>query len=240
MDDFERRPNPPGWVPPKAPYNPYDPSDLRPAKGYPSEFSAPGKLKENSGTLAQDVGDFSKLRIDMKRLEYFPRPASELYPGRYKVLRRVNYTNKFERGARLTGISLMVGFTVLGVFFFRWNDYDHVLAPFRRMQLRAKEWIMGELNDQDYRDLYYYDQARTIPQKPLPSIVYEKNQENDLVHVQDGNEFVKDRFGVKHVVQAEKVRQNREETLMRALDTAQSELEKRQEAAEKKKWWKWS
>ena len=28
--EFTRRPNPKGWTPPKAPYNPYDPNDTRP------------------------------------------------------------------------------------------------------------------------------------------------------------------------------------------------------------------
>ena len=41
--EFTRRPNPKGWTPPKAPYNPYDPNDTRPPGGYPSEFKLPAK-----------------------------------------------------------------------------------------------------------------------------------------------------------------------------------------------------
>ncbi|GME72741.1 unnamed protein product [Ambrosiozyma monospora] len=226
IDDYERRPNPKGWVQPKAPYNPFDPSDQRPAEGYPSEFNAPSKLKQNTGFVAQDTTDFEKIRVDMKKLKYHPRPPSELYPGRYKVLRKVNVQTPFKRGANITAKGTMWGVVIFGVFFYKWNDHENIFAPFRRFQLKAKELLFGELNIDDFNDLYNYKKDLPIPQKPLPSIMYEKNVEEHLVGEDTKNdEFIKDRFGNKHVVQAEHVKQKEEEGMLRAMDIAERELQ---------------
>ncbi|ODV84686.1 hypothetical protein CANARDRAFT_8266 [[Candida] arabinofermentans NRRL YB-2248] len=217
-NEFERRPNPAGWVQPKAPYNPYDPADRRPSKGYPSEFDAPG-VKKNSGKIAQDATDFSRIRVDMKKLQYFPRPPSQLYPGRYKVLRRVKNFSNFEKGANLVGKGSIWAITIFGVFFYKWNDHNNVLSPFRRFQLRIKEFVFGGLNTRDYDDLYNYDENKIIPQKPLPSVMYESaERDNFLGDEETNNEFIKDRFGFKHVVYAESIRQKQEETAMRERD----------------------
>lgn len=95
----ERRPNPPGWVPPRAPYNPYDPTDVRPSEGYPSEFQAPGK-KRNWSMIPTEPTNYRVVKDSLKRMQYTPRPHSELYPGQYKVLRRVGPT-KFQTGVKL-------------------------------------------------------------------------------------------------------------------------------------------
>lgn len=229
VPDFERRPNPPGWVQPKAPYNPYDPTDLRPAEGYPSEYNAPTAVKKNTGHLARDLTDYQKIKIDMKKLQYYPRPPSELYPGRYKVLRRVNYKSGFTRGADLTAKVSIYSVLIFGVFFYRWNDHDNIFSPFRRAQLRVKELILGDLSVDDYNDLYNYKEDLPIPQKPLPSRMYEKNAENNLVgESATNNEFIKDRFGNKHVVYAEHIKQKEDENMVKALEIAQRQLELKQ------------
>lgn len=224
--DLERRPNPPGWVQPKAPYNPYDPTDLRPAEGYPSEFNSPSALKKNTGKIARDLTDYQKIKIDMKKLQYYPRPPSELYPGRYKVLRRVNHKSSFNKGADLTAKVSIYSVIIFGVFFYKWNDHDNIFSPFRRIQLRIKEFILGDLSVEDYNDLYLYNDNLPIPQKPLPSIMYEKNAENNLVgESATNNEFIKDRFGNKHVVYAEHIKQKEDENMIKAMEIAQRQLE---------------
>lgn len=243
IPNLERRPNPPGWVQPKAPYNPYDPTDIRPAEGYPSEFNAPSALKKNTGHLARDLTDYQKIKIDMKKLQYYPRPPSELYPGRYKVLRRVDHKSGFNRGADITAKVSIYSVLIFGVFFYKWNDHDNIFAPFRRVQLRIKEFIIGDLSVDDYNDLYHYKVDLPIPQKPLPSRMYEKNVENNLVGENaTNNEFIKDRFGNKHVVYAEHIKQKEDENMIKALDIAQRELELRQMGSNsennKKPFWK--
>lgn len=244
--DFERRPNPPGWVQPKAPYNPFDPTDQRPAQGYPSEFNAPSALKKNTGQVAKDLTDYQKIKIDMKRLQYYPRPPSELYPGRYKVLRRINYKSGFRKGADLTAKVSIWGFVIFGLFFYKWNDHNNVFAPFRRAQLRVKEILLGELDKDDYNDLYHYDPNKAIPQRPLPTIMYEKNVENNLVGENAiNNEFVKDRFGNKHVVIAEQIQQEKDEKMLEELEAhlkqRQQELNQMKQVLQdsnKRPWWK--
>lgn len=228
IDDYERRPNPRGWVQPKAPYNPYDPTDQRPAQGYPSEFDSPSSVKRNSQKVAQDLTDYEKIKIDMKKLQYYPRPPSELYPGRYKVLRKVNYKSQFTKGAELTAKVSIYAFVAFGVFFYKWNDNENIFAPFRRLQLRVKEKMMGSLSKDDYDDLYNYDSNKAIPQKPLPTMMYEENEERHLVGEEaTNNEFIKDRFGNKHAVFAERVTQKEEESTLRAMELAEKELEMR-------------
>ncbi|VEU19760.1 DEKNAAC100142 [Brettanomyces naardenensis] len=225
-EDFERRPHPQGWVQPKAPYNPYDPTDVRPAEGYPSEFDAPSSVKKNTGKIAQDLTDYQKIKIDMKRLKYYPRPPSELYPGRYKVLRKVNHKSGFLRGAELTAKLSIYGFVGFGVFFYKWNDNENVFAPFRRFQLRVKEFLLGGLSTDDYNDVYNYKKDKMIPQRPLPTIMYEQNEKKQLVGEDaTNNEFIKDRFGNKHVVYAEHITQKEEESMLKAMELAERELE---------------
>lgn len=243
MPDLERRPNPLGWVQPKAPYNPYDPTDVRPAEGYPSEFNAPSAMKKNTGKIARDLTDYQKIKVDMKKLQYYPRPPSELYPGRYKVLRRVNHKSGFNRGADLTAKVSIYGFLIFGVFFYKWNDHENVFAPFRRLQLRIKELVMGDLSVDDYNDVYNYDGNKAIPQRPLPSIMYEANVGKDLVGREETNkEHIKDRFGNKHMVYAEHIKQKEDENMIKALDVAQRELELRKlngiEKENSKPFWK--
>lgn len=105
--DPERRPNPPGWVPPKAPYNPYDPTDLRPPEGYPSEFQSPGKQRGWS-RIPKDPSTYKQVKDTLKKLHYVPRPLSELYPGQYKVLRRTG-PSKFQRGVKYSSVVLGAG-----------------------------------------------------------------------------------------------------------------------------------
>lgn len=218
-EDFERRPNPKGWVQPKAPYNPYDPFDQRPAQGYPSEFNAPEAVKKNSGSIARNLDDYQRMKLDMKTLQYYPRPPSEKYPGRYKVLRRVNSNNPFTRGANLTAKVSIYGFVAYAVFFYKWNDHENIFAPFRRCQLYLKEAILGQLDEEDYNDLYHYDANKAIPQRPLPSRMYDKNVEGGIAGEGSvNNEHIVDRFGTKHVVFAEHLNQESDAEKMAKLD----------------------
>lgn len=103
----ERRPNPEGWVPPRAPYNPYDSTDTRPPQGYPSEFNTPGK--QRSWTVRpKEPENYRIVKDQLKRLQYTPRPLSDIYPGQYKVLRRSD-TGAFTKGIRITSLLLSSG-----------------------------------------------------------------------------------------------------------------------------------
>ncbi|ODV98371.1 hypothetical protein PACTADRAFT_48149 [Pachysolen tannophilus NRRL Y-2460] len=152
-EDLDRRANPPNWVQPKAPYNPYDITDVRPPGGYPSEFKAPGR--ESTFTeIPKDATEYSKLRHTMKNLQYTPRPPSELYPGKYKVLRRINPNARFNSGMKLASRVLIVGISIYGIMFYRWNDgFDNVFSECYRFQLRVKQYLTGNLTDQQIDDL---------------------------------------------------------------------------------------
>lgn len=116
---MDRRPNPPGWTPPKAPYNPYDHTDKRPPQGYPSEFATPG-------------GHYNQLKDTMRKLQYTPIPQSELYPGQFKQLRRVQNYSRFYKGAAMAVKTGSAAVIVYAVFFHRWEG-DNVFT-------RAYDW----------------------------------------------------------------------------------------------------
>lgn len=223
MDNVDRKPNPPGWTQPKAPYNPYDTADARPPQGYPSEFTTPGVKKHFGGKVAQDSTDFSRMRIEMKKLQYFPRPPSELYPGKYKVLRRIKHLSNFDRGATLTGKLSIYGIILFTVFFYKWNEHENIFAPFRRAQLRVKEVVIGELSKEEYNDLHPHETS--IQQKPLANPVYEHAVEEQMMGTKDQTEYMKDRFAVKHSVQAEHEKQQEEAGLYKAMEMAERQLE---------------
>ncbi|ANZ73095.1 BA75_01478T0 [Komagataella pastoris] len=227
---MDRRPNPPGWVPPKAPYNPYDPNDIRPPEGYPSEFLPPGKQKSFS-EIPKDATEYEQIRHSMNQLKYTPRPPSELYPGQNKVLKRINTKARFQNGLKITSRLLMFGVSVYGVFFYRWNEgYDNVFSPFYRFRLKCKKFISGELSDKEEFDL-------SGNSKPLPfKVIREETVPEDIAAVESAAGL--QRPTQKHLMEVERILQEREEKMLRAVDIAEETLKKQGTVKETKPFWK--
>lgn len=223
----ERRPNPPGWVPPRAPYNPYDPADLRPPEGYPSEFKSPGK--ERSWSIApKEPSNYRTVKDTLKRMQYTPRPLSELYPGQYKVLRRT-HGHPFEKGVRYSSMILGTSLVVFGIFFYRWNDgYDHVFSEPYRWQLKLRDKYFGNLTEQQKEDLEGRQRGFSKTAKMQDEGRYSpaKTQED---------ENTMQRPMRNHIIEAERIRQEREEAILRAVDIAEEQLKKQQSGAAGKK-----
>jgi hypothetical protein len=214
MED-ERRPNPPGWIPPKAPYNPYDPTDLRPPEGYPSEFQTPGRDRSWS-IIPKEPTNYRVVKETLKKMQYTPRPLSELYPGQYKVLRRTEKT-QFKAGVKYMSAVLSFSIIVGGVFFYRWNDgYDNVFSVPYRFQLRMRQRLFGNLTEQQKEDLR--PKQRGMVSTTSDTAVFVPDSADDTIAMQ--------RPKRSHIIEAERIRQEREEAILRAVDIAQIELEK--------------
>lgn len=223
---LDRRPNPPGWVPPRpgTNYNPYDPKDQRPPQGYPSEFKTPGK-KSVWSSIPSDATQYQHMKETMQKLQYSPRPKSQLYPGQYKVLRRVNNYPRFYQGALYTTKLLVFGVGTYAIFFYRWNDgYDHVFSEFYRWRLRAKYVINGELSKQELEDLI--PKQRGFSRRPMSVVSPNEEQYIKPVQVPIDPKYLMERPDEKHLMEAQKVLQDREERLMRAIDIAEEQVAK--------------
>ncbi|CAN3499736.1 hypothetical protein DICA1_B04302 [Diutina catenulata] len=234
---MSRRPNPPGWVPPKAPYNPYDPQDVRPPEGYPSEFNPPGEQPQGFSSIPKNPTQYRKVNETMKRLNYTPRPASELYPGQYKVLRKVDTNQRLNTATRYFGTFLGGSIIVYFAFFHRWNDgRENVMSDFYRARLRVKEKWFG-LNDEEYNDLHHPKSAN-IAVKNVRDADYIPE---DIRRTSEG-EYALNRPSERHVLEANRIKQAQEEQLLREMEMhKQFADELRQEMIEgetkKKKWW---
>ncbi|CAK7900525.1 hypothetical protein CAAN1_23S01640 [[Candida] anglica] len=237
--NFQRRPNPKGWTPPKAPYNPYDPTDARPAGGYPSEYKIPGNSPSGFSSLPRDPTQYKKVNETMKRLNYTPRPASSLYPGQYKVLRKINTNIKVQTGSRWFGTFLGGSIVVYFSFFYRWNDgKENVFSDFYRARLSIKERIFG-LDEQEYDDLYHPRESRVIIKKVrdaeyIPEDM-RKYKESDMAMHKPSD---------RHFLEAERIKQDQEEQMLRELDEHRKfalemlgEDDQQQIKTTKKKWW---
>lgn len=212
--EFTRRPNPKGWTPPKAPYNPYDPNDTRPPGGYPSEFKLPGQEPSGFSSLPKSPTQYQKVNETMERLNYTARPQSDLYPGQYKVLRRVDTNKRLDIGNRYFGTFIIGSVIVYGVFFHRWNDgRENVFSDFYRAQLKLKEKLMGGLNEQEYDDLYH----------PRDSGIVVRNVRDaqyipeDIRKTSETN-YNLNRPGERHVLEAQRIQQEQEEKMLKELD----------------------
>ncbi|KAK6455379.1 uncharacterized protein RJT20DRAFT_96956 [Scheffersomyces xylosifermentans] len=238
--DFERRPNPKGWTPPKAPYNPYDPTDVRPPEGYPSEYKIPGKQPEGFSSIPKDPTQYKKVNETMKRLNYTPRPPSELYPGQYKVLRRVDTNQRLNTGSRWFGTFIGGSIVFYFAFFHRWNDgRENVMSDFYRARLRLKEYV-STLTDQEYDDLYH----------PKDSSIGVRNVRDtdyipETIRKTTETEYALNRPSERHILEAQRIQQEQEEKLLRELDMHKqfaAELVKNgdyvpEQAPEKRKKW---
>ncbi|CCH42613.1 hypothetical protein BN7_2157 [Wickerhamomyces ciferrii] len=224
-EPLDRKPNAPGWVPPRegSNYNPYDPLEQRPPQGYPSEFKTPGK-KPTFGSIPKDATQYQHMKETIQRLQYTPRPKSQLYPGQYKVLRRVNNYSRFQKGALSTGKFLTIGIGLYSVFFYRWNDgYDNVFSDFYRMRLRIKYIVNGGLSEQELEDLK--PKQRGFVDRPK-AVVAEGEDPIKPKELPKESEYLKERPSDRHLMEAQMIVQDREERLMRALDIAHEQISK--------------
>lgn len=213
-DDFTRRPNPKGWTAPKAPYNPYDPNDIRPAEGYPSEYKIPGQEPSGFSSIPKNPTQYQKINEIMERLNYTARPQSDLYPGQYKVLRKIETNKRLNLGSRYFGTLIMSGISIYALFFHRWNEgRENVFSDFYRFQLKLKEQLLGGLNELDYDDLYH-PKAAGIVVKNVPDAVYIPD---DMKKTKE-TEYNLNRPSEKHVLEAQRIQQQNEERMLKELD----------------------
>lgn len=176
----------------------------------------------------------------MSQLSYAPRPASEVYPGQFKILRRVNDNRRFNIGSKWAASGIISVVMVYSIFFHRWNDgYDNVFSDFYRFQLRCKWFFTGTLSKQDYDDL-------TPKQKGLNSAMVNETYDPDFEARE--TKFALQRPSRQHMIMAEKLAQQREEKYLRAVDMAEkqaalnkqngdAELKEWRESETKKSWW---
>lgn len=235
MSDNDRRPNPPGWIPPKAPYNPYDPSDARPAEGYPSEFKIPGQEPQGFSSIPKTPTQYQKINETMKKLNYTPRPRSNLYPGQYMVLRKVDTNQRLNTGTRWFGTFLTCSIVVYFTFFYRWNDgRENVMSEFYRKRLEIKERIVG-LSEREYDDLYHPKKANIV----LKNVRDADYIPPDLRKTKEGD-FALNRPSEKHVLEAQRIQQQQEEAMLMELDKHRkfaSEFMEEPKEKPKKRWW---
>lgn len=227
-----RRPNPPGWTPPKGPYNPYDPNDARPPEGYPSEFKIPAAEPLGISSIPKEPTQFKKVNETMRRLNYSPRPKSSKYPGQYMILRKVDTNQRLNAGIRVFGT--IITFTILGyfTFFYRWQDgSETVMSEFYRLRLKLKEEIFG-LSDQEYQDLYYPKGAKhALKSIPDSKFVHQSTAESD---------FALTRPSERHVLEAQRWQQQEEENTLHTLDEHRKytkQFMNEENPAPKKKFW---
>lgn len=234
QDDFDlqRRPNPKGWTPPKAPYNPYDPTDLRPPEGYPSEFKIPGNQALGFSSIPKNPSQYKKVNETMKRLNYTPRPASELYHGQYKVLRKVDTNQRLNTGTRWFGTFLGGSLVFYFAFFHRWNDgKENVMSDFYRARLAFQEKFFG-LSDEEYEDLYHPKGSGIVVKNVRDADYIPEN----LRRTREG-EYALNRPSQRHVLEAQRIQQEQEEKMLRELDEhKQFASELMAEQKDRKKW----
>lgn len=210
--DLQRRPNPSGWTPPKAPYNPYDPTDIRPPEGYPSEFKTPGNQPSGFSSLPKNPTQYKKVNETMKRLNYTPRPPSELYPGQYKVLRKIDTNQRFNTGSRWFGSFIAGTMVVYFAFFYRWNDgRENVMSDFYRSRLRLKEQF-GSLTDREYEDLYHPKGANVA----IRNVRDTDYIPEDIRKTSEG-QYALNRPSERHVLEAQRIQQQQEEDMLKEL-----------------------
>ncbi|KAI5954471.1 hypothetical protein KGF54_002246 [Candida jiufengensis] len=214
--DLSRRPNPKGWTPPKAPYNPYDPNDIRPAEGYPSEYQIPNQEPKGFSSIPKKPTQYQKINETMSRLNYTARPKSNIYPNQYKMLRQVDTNKNLHFGSRWFSIFIGGSIIIYGVFFQRWNNgKENVFSDFYRSQLKFKERIMGGLSEVEHDDLYYPNQISGRYLKNVKDAQYI----NEDIRKTKENEYVLNRPSERHILEAERIQQENEEKILRGLSS---------------------
>ncbi|KAK9320711.1 hypothetical protein V1517DRAFT_328629 [Lipomyces orientalis] len=207
--EYDRRPNPPGWRPPRAPYNPYDPEDLRPPEGYPSEYNRP--IAKDWRVKAGENQNYRQF-VNLMRMQAFPgsAPRSEMYPGRIKVLRKIRGSgDAFASGLQYASFVLCGSIIVYGTFFYRWNDgYDNIFSGPYRLQLRIKKYLLGRLSEREEMDLHPRARIR------LARVIDPSQGAPDLPDTQ----WALERPRRIHTLEAERAIQELEEHSLRSRD----------------------
>ncbi|KAK9469492.1 hypothetical protein V1512DRAFT_256394 [Lipomyces arxii] len=206
-NEYDRRRNPPGWRVPRAPYNPFDPEDQRPAEGYPSEYNKP--ISKSWSVRAGENQDYRQF-IDRMRMQAYPgsAPASDMYPGRFKVLRRLQgASDGFSKGTHMTSLILCGAVICYGTFFYRWNDgYSNIFSGPYRLQLRIKRMILGGLTQQQEEDLSKGVRVR------LSRVI---DSAEGGTPVMEDTKLALERPRRTHMIEVERTRQDLEEQALR-------------------------
>lgn len=229
-----------------APYNPFDPTENRPLGGYPSEFAVPG-TQTNSGSI-QPATEFQRVQYAMNHLGYHPRPRSLIYPGQYKLLRKIDdRRSRFWKGARKAAWAVIGCGLVYIVFFHRWNDgYDNIFSPFYRFQLKTKWAITGKISKEEYEDLFPKQKGYVSNGYGLLAGSKTKSVEEMEKHE---SKFALERPTEDQIMRAERQMQEQEEALLKAMDLAEANLKNQangnlslapsvQNDSKKSSWWK--
>ncbi|KAJ8101529.1 hypothetical protein POJ06DRAFT_251759 [Lipomyces tetrasporus] len=207
--EYDRRPNPPGWRPPRAPYNPYDPEDFRPPEGYPSEYNRP--IAKDWRVKAGENQNYRQF-VNLMRMQAFPgsAPRSEMYPGRLKVLRKIRGSGEaFANGIQYASFVLCGSIIVYGTFIYRWNDgYDNIFSGPYRLQLRIKKYLFGRLSEREEMDLHPRARIR------LARVIDPSQGAPDLPDTQ----WALERPRRVHTLEAERAIQELEEHSLRSRD----------------------
>lgn len=165
-----------------------------------------------------------------------PRPQSSLYPGQYMVLRKVDTNQRLNTGTRWFGTFLTGSIIFYFTFFYRWNDgRENVMSEFYRYRLLLKEKLVG-LTDQEFDDLYHPKSANIV----LKNVRDTDYIPEDIRRTKEG-EFALNRPSERHVLEAQRLQQQREEEMLRELDThrqyAKSLMSEMEGEKKKKKWY---
>jgi hypothetical protein len=115
-------------------------------------------------------------------------------------------------------LELTVVILFVGIFFYRWNDgYENIFSAPYRLQLRMRERLFGNLTEQQKRDLegVRYRGITKIGSGNNPTL---PNQ------VTEDDSIAMERPQRTHIIEAERIRQEREEAILRAVDIAEAEL----------------
>ena len=99
------------------------------------------------------------------------------------------------------------------VFFYRWNEgKENVFSDFYRAQLRVKEMLFG-LSLEESEDLHHPQEGRVVV-KSVRDAQYIPHELRKNVE----SELALNRPSDKHWLEAERIRQDQEERLLRELD----------------------
>lgn len=126
----------------------------------------------------------------------------------------------------LTFIEPYTGLIVFGVFFYRWNDgYENVFSSTYRWQLRMRDAMFGNLTEQQREDLEAPKQrgmTRKMAGTSVEEPVFVEPKQEDITLQRPQR---------VHYIEAERIRQEREEAILRAVDIAEEQVRKQKEAA---------
>lgn len=126
-----------------------------------------------------------------------------------------------------------------GVFFYRWNDgYENVFSVPYRLQLKVRESLFDNLTEQQREDLYNPKQrgmsrsggmvsSSSSSDSGLKDSSSRLTKKDEISLITGNNEDEKitlQRPQRMHYIEAERIRQEREEAILRAVDIAEEQL----------------